>query len=82
VISGVTRNLGLAAAIREDIVDEAISQESGHWNSTWVCLARSPADLAPLLADRSWVPLEPTPTDKVWTDDYSSFVGIFRFVKP
>jgi hypothetical protein len=38
-----------------------------------VALARTPEDLAPLLADRSWRVSGPPP-GRVWTDDYSNII--------
>jgi SAM-dependent methyltransferase len=79
VVSGVTRDLGLAAVIRNDDVPEEESARDLHWSSTWIAAARSPEDLAPLVAAARWTALAPHATDRVWTDDYSSFVGIFQW---
>lgn len=82
VLVAVAANLSLTAIVREDYVDDTESRNDGHWNSTWVCMSRQPEDLAPLEADRNWSLLARQTTDLLWTDDYSSFVGIFRWVKP
>lgn len=80
VVSGVTRELGLAAVIRNEDVQEEESNLELHWSSTWIVAARARDDLAPLLASVQWQSLEPRANDRVWTDDYSSFVGIFEWL--
>jgi hypothetical protein len=79
VVSGVVQDLGLHAAIRDDTVPEDESDQTLYWSSTWVAVARAQEDLAPLLARKRWKVLTPDPADRVWTDDYSSFVGIFQW---
>jgi SAM-dependent methyltransferase len=46
-------------------------------SSSWVAVARTPADLEFLEGDDRWVDLEPEPAVGVWTDDYSN---IFRIL--
>lgn len=82
VLAAVATDLSLVAVIREDFVDDTESRATGHWTSTWVCMARNSEDLSPLEHDRNWLLLERQPKDPLWTDDYSSFVGIFRWTKP
>ncbi len=82
VLSAVAADLNLAAIIREDVVDDVESRNDGHWNSTWVCLARHPEDLDPLEPSHAWTSLRRQPADRLWTDDYSSFLGIFHWTKP
>ncbi len=49
----------------------------GASRSSWVAMARTPADLEFLEGDERWVELEPEPAVGVWTDDYSN---IFRIL--
>lgn len=45
--------------------------------STWIALARSEADLGPLVADVSWWKPRIDPDVQPWTDDYSSLLTVF-----
>ncbi|MEI6666813.1 MAG: fused MFS/spermidine synthase [Acidobacteriota bacterium] len=53
-----------------------------HWTgwtpSEWVLMARNREDFAPLTADDRWgvIPDEPA---RVWTDDYSNLLALFRW---
>jgi SAM-dependent methyltransferase len=49
----------------------------GASSSTWVAVARTPADLEFLDGDERWTDVEPDPAVGVWTDDYSN---IFRIL--
>ncbi len=79
VVSGVTRDLGLVAAMRNDAVPDAESKSTLHFGSNWIAAARTREDLAPLLKRVGWEVMEARPGDRVWTDDFSSFVGIFQW---
>jgi hypothetical protein len=43
--------------------------------SKWAILARAPADLGRLAADRRWHPCGNDPSARVWTDDYSDLLS-------
>jgi hypothetical protein len=56
--------------------------DTGKLPSTWVVMARQPADLAPLIAKTTatfrWQPLEGRPNTRIWTDDYSNLLGVVK----
>lgn len=56
--------------------------DTGKWASSWLVMARSPADLQGLAASRGypfqWVPVQGRPHAKVWTDDYSNLLGAVK----
>jgi hypothetical protein len=62
----------------EEELSEAMLRE-GKLPSTWVALARQPADLDPLWNDPRWHALPPAPSMRLWTDDYSNILGIFQW---
>lgn len=78
VVAGVAGAHALAGLIRDDSVPDEESKQSLHWSSTWIVLARNKADLTPLLAQRGWHELPMKSTGRVWTDDYSSVLGVFE----
>jgi hypothetical protein len=71
VVAAEARDLGMAALVR---VDQAVTAPASV--STWVVLARDPADLEPLRALGMWVPAQPRDGVRAWTDDYSSLVEV------
>jgi SAM-dependent methyltransferase len=76
VLKAVTRDLKLQGAIFEDGASES-EKEFGKTSSIWIALARTEADLAPLLNDRNWGELYEPPV-KTWTDDYSNVLRVFH----
>ena len=53
-----------------------------HYGSSWVVMARSAEDLAPVFASAPkndpWRPLLAEPGRRVWTDDYGNLITITR----
>ncbi len=47
--------------------------------SDWVVMTRSATDLRLLDEDSRWQRLTPDPNARVWTDDYSNILGVFKF---
>jgi hypothetical protein len=47
--------------------------------SHWVAVARTAEDLAPLAANGQWKTIAGDPARRVWTDDYSNIVSIFKW---
>lgn len=82
VVRGVAGQLGLVVATRNDTVDEAVARKTLHQSSTWMVVARSREDLVPFLSRPAWEESPRRPGDVVWTDDYSSFIGVFRWSDP
>ena len=78
VVAGVAGAHGLVGAIRDDSVPEEESKQALHWSSTWIVLAREKGDLTPILSQRGWQELPMKGTGRVWTDDYSSVLGVFE----
>ncbi len=51
----------------------------GIYSSEYLLLARSEADLQPLAANKDWQPAKADPKVRVWTDDYSNVLSVFRW---
>jgi hypothetical protein len=76
VVAAAAEDLGLPArhrvkgTTRED-------RPKGYFGSSWAAIARDTLALGPLPV--TWLPLEPRPGVRVWTDDYSNVVAVFRW---
>ena len=75
MLGSLAEDAGLTARLWRD-VDAAGAV--GRFVSVWVVMARSPADLGPLLGDSRWQPLA-CDTGPVWTDDFSNVAGTLRW---
>lgn len=78
VLTANARALGLVAL---SFIDPAMEDEkaAGKTESHWVAMARSQAELAPLIEiDSTWSDAERKPGLRPWTDDYSNVLGAFN----
>jgi hypothetical protein len=71
VVLGAARELGLTGVVRA-----APGGDDGATASRWVILSRTEGSLADLAGSEGWEPLDGEP--RLWTDDYSSVVGVLR----
>lgn len=79
VVAAIAGDLGLAAAIRNDIPFDRADLTA----SAWVALARDPKALEALAErrpDAPWEKLEPA-SRPAWTDDYASILPYIRWSK-
>jgi hypothetical protein len=74
VVADLALSRGLLALASDDNVRNP-DKEPSHW----VAVARAAEDLAPLAAGGQWKPLAGDPARRVWTDDYSDIVRIFKW---
>jgi hypothetical protein len=79
VLAGLARDSNLVCYIEEDMKLSPTGRASGKFGSTWAVMARRPSDLGALAADPRWVSVSVWPDAKLWTDDYSSILGIVRW---
>jgi spermidine synthase len=75
VLAELTYESGLAGRICDDEEDTAIEK----YGSTWVVLARTEADLGSLADSKSWQKIERRKNVKVWTDDFSNILSVFKW---
>lgn len=75
VLAELTYENGLAARICDDEEDTTIEK----YGSTWVVLARTEADLGGLAGSKSWHKIERRRNVKVWTDDFSNILSVFKW---
>jgi SAM-dependent methyltransferase len=74
----LSRDAGLAHLKQIDTSREQPGTWSGRLPSDWILLARSREDFAALALDDRWTPLTDQPV-RVWTDDYSNVLALFRW---
>jgi hypothetical protein len=78
VVGATARSAGLVSIVQTHFPtaeEQKISAEISL--SRWVLVARSAADLAPLVQDGRWGSLDDV-KGPVWTDDYSNVLGVLR----
>jgi len=77
VVERLAADAGLAALRRVDLEPDD-TERTGKFGSQWAAVAREAATLRPLAAVAGWETLRPAPHLRVWTDDYSSVLPLFR----
>ena len=75
ILGNLAEAAGLTARIWRDT---GAVEVVGKFPSTWVVMARSPADLGPLAGDPRWRLLV-RDAGPVWTDDFSNVAGALRW---
>ncbi|HWP31556.1 MAG TPA: fused MFS/spermidine synthase [Fimbriimonadales bacterium] len=78
VLAGIADSLGLVCRLRIDsfLTDE--EQIEGKLASRWVLLARKESDLGSLAIKPEWERVLPDRGARVWTDDYSHILSVFK----
>lgn len=77
VLSALAREAGLICRVRDDTTVPEAERNLGKAASVWLVLAKDAADLGSLASDRRWLPGRLT-GQRVWTDNYSSILHVFR----
>jgi hypothetical protein len=75
VVAAAAASLGLTCRSFEDDDPKAPGQEASHW----LLLARSEADLGPLMRSVLWKPATARPEVKPWTDERASLWSVWRW---
>ncbi len=76
-VAGIAAANGMVTA-SEDIDEKDMAganSDEYRFDFTVAILANSPEGLAPILKQKGWDTLEPTPGQRLWTDDYSNLLG-------
>jgi spermidine synthase len=74
VVADLARSRGLACLAFDDTTRGADKEPS-----QWAALARRPEELQLLASDPRWRALPSDPARRVWTDDYSNIISIFKW---
>jgi spermidine synthase len=79
VLATLAADAGLNALGRDDLTIATLERRQGKSPSQYVAMARDADTLAPLARRDGWNPLRPRPGVKVWNDQHSSILSLFRW---
>ncbi len=79
VVSALAKSEGLAGLSSDSPALQKAYVVEGQDPAYWIALARTAADLATLPQDPRWHRLEAASNSKVWLDDYSNVLSVFRW---
>jgi len=75
VLGNIANNAGLVALVETGTTEI----QAGKLPSRWIVMAHSKEDLGALAVDPRWIPLKGDPSERVWTDDFSSILTVFKW---
>src|SRR5438445_329750 len=78
-VGALARAAGVAARIQFDGDVTPAERARGKLASRWAVMTRGPAELGSLAADARWTPPRASADGRVWTDDFSSVLGVLRW---
>jgi hypothetical protein len=78
VLARLAERHGLSAIERRDGTVSELESSNGKTPSNWMLMARSAADLGPLVSDPKWVVPVASGSTPLWTDDSSSILSALR----
>jgi hypothetical protein len=78
VVARLAASHNLVAREQVDLM-QAGPQPSGKIPSHWVVMARTAADLGPLMHDARWSAPHAAADTPLWTDDFSNILSVLRF---
>ncbi len=70
--------LGYRYDFRDISGSKGIDEQSGETASSWVVLARRPANLGELAHNENLQPLQEKSNHRIWTDDYSNLLSVLE----
>ncbi len=79
ILGDLAADAKLSALSQQDVQTRRSQIIEGKQNSRWVVMARDSQALGPLAHDPRWQRLMGRPGARVWTDDYSNILGVFRW---
>ena len=82
VLANLARDAGLVCFGREDLNVSPQERKEGKDPSQWVLMARPGTDLEKLTKYTLWERLPGQEGRRVWTDDYSNILEVFRWELP
>jgi hypothetical protein len=79
VLANLAEDADLNCILREDLSASLGEKEQGKEPSLWILMAHRQTDLAPFIKRGLWEPLRGKPAARVWTDDYSNILEVFKW---
>jgi hypothetical protein len=82
VLGHFAHDLHLVGLVQDDMDLSEDEKKAKKAPSTWAVMARQPFDLSQLAADHRWKPLPSMPKSRLWTDDFSNILSVFKWSFP
>jgi hypothetical protein len=79
VLAELARDARVAGIAGQDVNFTSAQRARLKSNSRWIVLARRPADFAALARQAGWSPLPPSAPIRLWTDDASDLISVFKW---
>jgi hypothetical protein len=79
ILGNLANHMNLVCLVQDDMELSEAEKKAKKAPSTWVVMARRCSDLDRLAADDRWKPLSNTPKSRLWTDDFSNIVSVFKW---
>jgi hypothetical protein len=78
VLGDLAKDANLACLIQEDLKLSEAERTAKKTPSVWVVMGHSLSDMDDLIKDRRWKPLPGGSGAKLWTDDFSNILSVFK----
>ncbi len=82
ILGNLANHMNLVCLVQDDMELSEAEKKAKKAPSTWVVMACRSPDLNRLAADRRWKLLSSTPKSRLWTDDFSNIVSVFKWSLP
>ncbi len=82
ILGNLANDMNLVCLVQDDMELSEAEKKAKKAPSTWAIMARQSLDLNPLSADRRWKVSSSTPGARLWTDDFSNIVSVFKWSLP
>jgi hypothetical protein len=82
ILGNLANDMNLVCFVQDDMELSEAEKKAKKAPSTWAVMARQSPDLNRLAADRRWKSLSSTSGARLWTDDFSNIVSVFKWSLP
>jgi hypothetical protein len=82
ILGNLANHLNLVCLAQDDIELSEAEKKAKKAPSTWAVMASQPSNLSQLAAHHRWKPLSGSPSSRLWTDDFSNIVSVFKWSLP
>jgi hypothetical protein len=79
VVGNLAASAGGVAFLGDDLSEDQKNPPQGWASSQWVIIAKDRETVGAIVDDAHWKPLPPAPHRRLWTDDYSNILAVFRW---
>jgi SAM-dependent methyltransferase len=79
VLGDLAANASLACLVQENRISSLAEEKAKKIGSIWVVMARQTNDLGSLFEDRRWEPLPGRRGARLWSDDFSNVLSVFKW---